>query len=89
MQSFNNIPKHISNKIAIEILFIFKRISYRKNFFLVHWVKTILRNVTIFRKKSENTKVFGEKCRKPCKKGLKKEKKDSELWEWQLHKHDY
>ena len=37
----------------------------------------------------ENTKVFGEKCRKPCKKGLKKRKKDSELWEWQHHKLDY
>ena len=30
--------------------------------------------ITIFRKKFENAKVFGEKCRKPCKKGLKKKK---------------
>ena len=88
MQSLNNIPKHISNKIAIKILFIFKRISYRKNFFLVHWVKTILRNVTIFRKRFEYTKVFGENAVNHVKRDSKN-KKDSELWEWPLHKHDY
>lgn len=74
MQSFNNIPKHISNKIAIEILFIFKRISYRKNFFLVHWVKTILRNVTIFRKKFENTKVLAKNAVNHVKRDSKKKK---------------
>ena len=88
MQSLNNIPKHISNKIAIKILFIFKRISYRKNFFLVHWVKTILRNVTIFRKKFENPKVLAKNAVNHVKRDSKN-KKDSELWEWPLHKHDY